>query len=411
MWSSVSDSAAEKVFTKTMLSDCKHYNMIVNFFTRKARGNTKALYVRLILNSKITELRLEYAYTSEKDSKLGYYKKTVETELLNLYNNQIMQHKPTDPHTIKTLYLFKNKVYYLLETYWDYLTNKLKPKLIKQDISAATYQQYDCVYNHLKDFLNTRGMDDINLQRVDAAFIDDFDNFLRQFNAHNTACKNLAKLKCITTYAYKVKRYIPTDPFAQVKLTRKKVQTTFLTETELITLIQKKFVVQRLEQVKDLFLFQCFTGLAYCDMQRLEESWVENDQLIRLNRKKSDEPVIAYMYQMAAFILNKYDKKLPVVSNQKMNAYLKEIADLCGINKSLTTHVARHTYATTVNLNNGVTLEVVQALLGHATIKQTQHYAKLNTRRVMDVCKDNSKTVSQIYGTPTQLRFFDKQNQ
>jgi site-specific recombinase XerD len=380
--------------------------MIVNFFTRKGSKQADYLYVRLTLDKVCAEVRLEYTFT-KGNSKLGAYKDKVKGELLDLYNTELLAGRPSDPKTIKTLYLSKNKVFFLLEVFQAYINNKLKPRLEKKDLSWATYEKYPSLYNHLADFLDARGSGDINMQMVDAAFIDDFDSYLRQFNGHNTAVKNLSRLKAVTTYAFKVKKYILHDPFATVKLTAKKTSPTVLTETELLAIIQKKLVIPRLDQVRDLFLFQCFTGLAYADMKKLDKNWIENEEIIRISRQKNDEPTVAYMYQIAAKILNKYNYQLPVTSNQKMNAYLKEIADICGINKRLTTHAARHTYATTVNLNNGVSLETVQKLLGHATIKQTQHYAKLTTHKVVKDCKVNGDRVNQIYGKPRQTSFFD----
>lgn len=360
----------------------------------------------MTLDNVSAELRLDYTFT-KGNSKLNAYKEKVKHELLELYNHALLHNTARDPKAIKNLYISQNRVYYLLEVFQTFINTKLKPRLEKGDLSWATFEKYPSLYNHLADFLDTRRMGDIDLQSVDAAFIDDFDSFLRQFNAHNTAMKNLSRLKAVTTYAFKIKKYMLHDPFATVKLTAKKTTPTVLTETELLAIVQKKMVIPRLDQVRDLFVFQCFTGLAYADMKRLDKNWIENEEIIRISRQKNDEPTVAYMYQIAAKILNKYNYQLPVTSNQKMNAYLKEIADICGINKKLTTHVARHTYATTVNLNNGVSLETVQKLLGHATIKQTQHYAKLTTEKVMKDCKVNGTKVNQIYGKPKQTSFFD----
>ena len=145
-------------------------------------------------------------------------------------------------------------------------------------------------------------------------------------------------------------------------------------------------------------------------MRKLKQAYI-SDQIINTNRQKNGEPAIAYMYQLAEMILKKHENRLPIVSNQKMNAYLKEIADICNISKRLTTHVARHTYATTVNLKNGVSLQTVQKLLGHATIKQTEHYARLDDSDVKNVCKRASRKVNKLYNLPEQLSFFDKQKQ
>jgi site-specific recombinase XerD len=334
----------------------------------------------------------------------------VQTDIHELYNTRVVREQPADPQTIKQLYLGKVKVYYVLETFRDFIDRKIKPRVQKKDVGFATLEKFECVYEHLKDFINARGRKDVTWQMVDTVFIEEFDDFLRQFNGHNTAMKNLYKFKTVTTYALKVKRYLLEDPFATKSLTLKKVFPTSLTETELIQLIKKKMSVQRLDQVRDLFLFQCFTGLAYIDMKNLRTEWIEQ-QIIKTSRQKSGEPTVAYMYNCAEMILKKYSNVLPIVSNQKMNAYLKEIADICDISKRLTTHVARHTYATTVNLKNGVSLQTVQKLLGHATIKQTEHYARMDDSDVKSNCIKASKKVNKLYNISEQLSFFDKQKQ
>jgi site-specific recombinase XerD len=383
--------------------------MIVSFFSRPGRQGVRNLYCRLTLNKQSAEIKLDYIVTPE-DSKLSLYKKTVQTDLYELYNTRVIREQAADPQTIKQLYQGKVKVHYVLDTFRDYIDRKIKPRMQKKDIGFATLEKFECVYEHLKDFINARGRKDATWQMVDSVFIEEFDDFLRQFNGHNTAMKNLYKFKTVTTYALKVKRYLLEDPFATKSLTLKKVYPTSLTETELIQLIKKNMSIQRLDQVRDLFLFQCFTGLAYIDMKNLRTEWIEQ-QIIKTSRQKSGEPTVAYMYECAEMILKKYNNVLPIVSNQKMNAYLKEIADICDISKRLTTHVARHTYATTVNLKNGVSLQTVQKLLGHATIKQTEHYARMDDNDVKNSCKKASKKVNRLYNVSEQLSFFDKQKQ
>lgn len=381
--------------------------MIVYFFTRPGRREQRYLYCRLTYKGQSAEFKLNYVVTPV-DTQIGTYKAQVMQDLMDLFNLRLIRNLTTDPQIIKQLYLNKTQERYLLQLYEEFLEKKIKPKVTKDDLGKATLEKFMCVYEHLKDFLNSRGKSDINLLLVTPAFIEEFDDFLRQFNGHNTAMKNLYRLKAVTTYALKVKRYITEDPFVGKPLTLKKVSPVYLTETELKMLIAKTMAVQRLEQVKDLFLFQCFTGLAYADMRNLKAEWIDQ-MIIKTNRQKSGEPTLAFMYQTARNILEKYHYKLPIVSNQKMNAYLKEIADICCISKKLTTHVARHTYATTINLKNGVSLQTVQKLLGHATIKQTEHYARLDEHDVRLTCKKASKKVNKLYNSSAQLQFFDTQ--
>ena len=170
----------------------------------------------------------------------------------------------------------------------------------------------------------------------------------------------------------------------------KQVDRVYLNEDELQAMAEKVFATERLNQVRDIFLFSCFTGLAYADVQKLKRTeivkGVDGEMWISTKRQKTDFPTGIPLLPSALSLLDKYkdhlvssikDKAFPVSSNQKMNAYLKEIAGVCGINKELTYHIARHTFATTVTLLNGVPIESVSKMLGHTNIKTTQHYAKI----------------------------------
>ncbi len=168
-----------------------------------------------------------------------------------------------------------------------------------------------------------------------------------------------------------------------------------MTEKELQILVEKEFRIDRLNHVKDIFVFCCFTGLAYADVKKLSKNnlvlSITGDQWIKINRSKTDTRSNIPLLPIAQAIIQKYadnsvlsenERLLPVLSNQKMNAYIKEIADLCEINKNLTFHLARHTFATTVTLSNGVPIESVSKMLGHTSLKTTQHYAKILDRKV-----------------------------
>ncbi len=156
------------------------------------------------------------------------------------------------------------------------------------------------------------------------------------------------------------------------------------------------FFVERLEHVRDVFVFCCFTGLAYADAKKLTHDdfvvGIDGELWINTKRTKTKTKSNIPVLPTAMMILEKYEnspllvngKVLPVLTNQKMNAYLKEIADLSGIKKKLTTHLARHTFATTVTLSNGVSIESVSKMLGHKSVRTTQHYAKILNRKVSE---------------------------
>ena len=156
----------------------------------------------------------------------------------------------------------------------------------------------------------------------------------------------------------------------------------------MVVIKNKDFGIKRLDQVKDVFLFSCYTGMSYSDLSKDFEVQKEGeDYWIIENRQKTDEGFMVYLTQDALRILRKYDDRLPVLTNQRMNSYLKEIADVCGIKKRLTFHMARHTCAVYL-LNKGVPLEVVSRILGHSSIKTTQVYAKILKGTIKDYMKN-----------------------
>ncbi|GAA3573251.1 site-specific integrase [Snuella lapsa] len=275
-------------------------------------------------------------------------------------------------------------------------------KLIGIDFAANTLVRYKTTLNHLTNYVTEEHKeDDINLKKVDIIFINGFEYFLKTSEncGHNTTFKYVSNLKKIIRIAY-TNGWIEKDPFAHYKTKYKTVDREFLSEQEIQSIIEKDFRIERLNQVKDIFIFCCYTGLAYIDVKKLSKNniviGIDGEYWINTKRTKTDSTSNIPLLPSAYEILKKYtnhqdikntDKVLPVLSNQKMNSYLKEIADLCGIQKNLTFHLARHTFATTVTLNNGVPLESVSKMLGHRSLRTTQHYAKILDRKVGDDMK------------------------
>jgi len=259
------------------------------------------------------------------------------------------------------------------------------------DFAPSTMQRYNISYNHTRDFIKWKySADDRNVKDLDHEFISQYGFWLKTVRNcdHNTTMKYLVNFKKIVLICVKSK-WIPGDPFANFKLTRKPLERTALTDDELQRISKKDFDNVRLSNVRDIFLFSCYTGLAYIDVKNLRradiQKGVDGEQWIFINRQKTNALSRIPLLKEANEIIEKYDKHpkcivngvvLPVLTNQKMNSYLKEIADCCGIKMQLTYHIARHTFATTITLNNGVPIETVSKMLGHSTIKQTQHYAK-----------------------------------
>ena len=282
------------------------------------------------------------------------------------------------------------KSYMLIELFKDH--NSKVASLIGKGFAAATHKRYETSLRHTQAFLKFQfGVADINIEKVDNAFITDYDYYLRTTNK----CNNNSTLKYIKNLGKIIRiclsnGWIIKNPFVNYKGKIKTVNRVYLTEEEVQRMANKSFDIDRLSQVRDVFLFCCFTGLAYVDIKKLKLSeiskGVDGGLWIFTNRQKTDSRSAIPLLPSAIQLIEKYSKHplcinkdmpLPVPSNQKMNGYLKEIAAICGIDKILTSHIARHTFATTITLSNGVPIETVSKMLGHSSIKQTQHYAKI----------------------------------
>ena len=267
-----------------------------------------------------------------------------------------------------------------------------KKSLVGRTIRRTTLSKYLATKNRISDFVQYQyNKNDLPIKEVNFQFVSDYEVYLKSVCncGHNSCVKHLRYLKQIISNALK-NRYITVDPFDDYKLVCKPVNKEYLIEPEIKLLLTKKFTAKRLEEVRDIFVFQCFTGIAYIDAANLAPDNIMEDGLgqkwIRLNRQKSSVQANIPLLEIPLAILKKYNhlkngKLLPIHSNQKMNEYLKEIAVLCGINKRLTTHCGRHTYAT-IMLTKGVSIESVSKMLGHTNIATTQIYAKVLNQKI-----------------------------
>ena len=280
--------------------------------------------------------------------------------------------------------------------------NEQMRALIGSDFAPSTLTRYKTAYDHTENFIKWKyGVPDLEVKDIDYEFISQFAFWLKSVRhcGHNAAMKYLGNFKKILLDCMR-KGWLTNDPFNGFKTGKKEVIRVPLTKEELLRILIKDFENDRLNQVKDIFLFSCFTGLAYVDVYQLKRSNIikglDGEQWIMTSRQKTDSPTRLPLLPDALKIMNKYDHHprcvnqnsvLPVLTNQKMNSYLKEIGDLCGIDKNLTFHVARHTFATTVTLTNGVPIETVSKMLGHKSLKQTQHYAKIVDLKISEDMK------------------------
>lgn len=265
------------------------------------------------------------------------------------------------------------------------------------EYASATVKRYATALGHTREFIQWKyGQPDIDIKNLSFDFVSDMEFWFKSVRKcnHNSTIKYISNLRKILTYCLKSGRILK-DPFFGFKMSKKEVVRDYLSEDELQVMANKHFVIDRLGQVRDIFLFCCYTGLAFIDVFQLTRDritkGIDGNQWIFTYRQKTETPTRVPLLPPAQAILDKYkdhpkcmnrNTVLPVLSNQKMNSYLKEIADACGIIKTLTFHIARHTFATTVTLNNDVPIESVSKMLGHKSIKITQHYAKIIDNKV-----------------------------
>jgi site-specific recombinase XerD len=285
----------------------------------------------------------------------------------------------------------------LVEIFQDH-NNKFQ-ELVGKEYAAGTLERFKTSLKHTTEFLKFKyNVSDIDIRRIDHAFVTEFEFYLRSVRkcANNSAVKYIKNFGKIIRICL-ANGWIDKDPFANYKSRIKEVERVFLSDVELEAIKNKDFRNERLSHVRDIFLFSCYTGLAYADVKKLSPQdlviGIDGDTWIQTNRQKTDTKSSIPLLPLAIQMIEKYrnhpkckneNKVLPILSNQRMNSYLKEIADVCSIDKELTYHIARHTFATTVTLSNGVPIETVSKMLGHRDLRITQHYAKIIDRKVSD---------------------------
>lgn len=394
------------------------HKMSILFYLKSAKASKKGLYPiyqRITINGIRIELSTsKFVDKAKWNKEAGRIKgNSEEARLINSYLD-ILKNKAyeTEKWMVNNdqeinAQTFKNKLLGIEENQRKLLIifedhNKRMKELIGKEFSNNTFKKYETTLSHTREFLKHQyKINDISIKRVDIAFINDFDFYLR--NTKN--CNNNSTIKYIRNFGKIVKQcyvngWLEKDPFLNYKGKVKEVERTYLTELEIEAILNKNFKVNRLELVRDIFLFSCFTGLAYIDVHNLTKSniivGIDGEKWISTHRQKTESASKIPILPVTQMIIDKYenhpqchneDKLLPILSNQKMNAYLKEIAAICEIEKELTFHIARHTFATTVTLTNGVPIESVSKMLGHKNLRTTQHYAKVLDRKVSEDMK------------------------
>jgi len=335
--------------------------------------------------------------TRQEVRSFNNYLFTLEKQIDQIHSDLITNGREVTAQAVMKRYLGmdEEKPRRVVEVFQDH--NDKVAALIGIDFRKPTLTKYNTTLKHVKNFLLYKfKLTDMEVSRVDNHFITEFSFYLRAKGgcANNSAVKHLKNLGKIMRICV-ANRWIGFDPFAGHKNKVTKVERAILTEAELSTLTSKIFPIERLQVVKDVFVFCCYTGLSFIDVQQLTRSEISvgTDGIAWIKKRRHKTLVASHipLLPVALEIIARYQdhpiceisgRVLPVASNQKMNAYLKEVADLCEIEKHLTFHIARHTFATTVTLGNGIPIESVSKMLGHTDIRTTQIYAKILDHKV-----------------------------
>jgi site-specific recombinase XerD len=402
--------------------------------TKAHSGGNAPIYLRITIDSSRVEFATKRSVnpliwnidaqkamgSSDEARSINKHLKTLEQNAYEIYREMLERKLPL------TAQAFKDRMNgiqeevttrMLIPIFQDH--NRQMEALVGKEYARATAIRYQTTLKHLINFLKWKyKVSDIDIRRLDHEFVTSLEFYLRTVRNcnNNSSVKYIKNVKKIV-HLCMANNWLDRNPFGKYKTKIKEVIRDFLSSEELEAIQNKSFVSDRLNQVKDVFLFSCFTGLAYADVNKLKRveinTGIDNNKWIFTTRQKTDTASRIPLLPPALDILNKYEnhpecinagKLLPVLTNQKVNAYLKEIADICGIQKELTFHIARHTFATTVTLANGVSIESVSKMLGHKNIRTTQHYAKIldsQVSRDMDMLRNKFGSRQSLAGNET----------
>jgi site-specific recombinase XerD len=398
------------------------FSVLFWLYHQKQKNGLSPLYIRVYIDSKRTEISTNiFVDPKDWDKRQMRLKASVKNNhltngLIDKSRNQLQQiyldfasrGVKTSAIEIKNIYLGKPaaleevpKDKTILEAF-DYHNIKMAELVKIEKVTMSTLTRYKITKNKVEAFIKeTYKVEDKALPEMRLKFVTEFEHFLLtvQKIQSNTAHKYIKNLKKIMNMAVGLD-WIPSNPFNLFKCSYSAPERDILNHEELYTLQHKKIPNQRLSEVRDVFVFCCYTGFAYSDIYQFEKDAVmrglDNELWLSTSRQKTGTKESVPLLPVAIEIIEKYkdhsycvknNKLLPVNSNQKYNAYLTEIATICNIKKHLTSHIARHTFATTVTLANGVPIETVSSMLGHTSIRTTQIYAKVVEKKVSEDMK------------------------
>ena len=388
------------------------------FYAKRAKASVNGLvpiYTRITINGKRIELSSnrfvemskwsteagKMKGNSEEARSINSHLDMLRIQIIDMQMELVHKKIPVTAETLKNKILgVDERARMLIPIFQDH-NNKIK-ELVGKEYAPGTLERYKTSLSHTIEFLQWKyKVSDIEINKIDHAFVTDYEFWLRSVRncANNTAVKYIKNFNKIIKICL-ANDWLDKNPFANYKSKVKEVERVYLSEEEIQNIIEKDFKTERLSLVRDIFLFSCFTGLAYIDVKNLTKSHIsfgiDGEKWIFTHRQKTESASKIPILPVTQMIIDKYEnhpqclnenKLLPILSNQKMNAYLKEIAAICEIEKELTFHIARHTFATTVTLTNGVPIESVSKMLGHKNLRTTQHYAKVLDRKVSEDMK------------------------
>jgi integrase/recombinase XerD len=398
------------------------------FWIHKSRAidNLSKVYVRITVDGKRANISLKCKAdirfwdakkqrakgTNENSRLLNEYLDQVQSQLIHSYHELRFKKQLITADLIKAKFLGEDETSKTLLDILQYHNRK-----IDNTLAPGTIRNFGITEKYINKFLNQRlQTSDVFLKSLNYKFISDFETFLTEYYptghpkamSHNTVMKHIQRLRKIVTLAYHLE-WIEKDPFIRWKTTFEKINREFLSANELSNLETYNFRLDRLDRVRDLFVFSCYTGISYADIIRLTpfhiSIGIDGEKWIIIKRQKTNTPVKVPVLNKALEIIDKYKNNpitqvtgtlLPVITNEKLNLYLKEVADAAGISKNLTFHMARHTFATTVTLSNGVPIETVSKLLGHTKIATTQIYAKVLDNKISEDIMNLQKKLNNI---------------
>lgn len=384
----------------------ENVSILMYLKSRKIANGESPIYLRVTVDGKRKELSLNKSIDPSRwDQKrqrgkgnseaiLTLNKKLVSVEnSINLLSQELVNGRiRVTIESLMNKYVGAEvKIHNLIEVF------EYENKRIKKLVELGTYNKYVAVLNNVKKYLvHQYNMSDIDIKNIDFQFVTDFDYYLRSEVgcANNYAIRTVKTLQKIVR-ACLYKGWIDKDPFVWYKLKMEKKETVKLTKDEIDLIYGKCFDIKRLDQVRDVFIVSCYTGLAYVDIHLLCKNdivtKVDGSRWIHIDRKKTGTSCKIPILPVVDQILKKYaddklvlnsGKLLPVPSNQRMNAYLKEIGDICGIKTVLTSHLARHSFATSVALLYGLPIETLSKMMGHTSLNMTIHYGKIADLRL-----------------------------